>query len=382
MHGGEAEAGDAALALGGEEGVKNAGQHVGGDAGAGVHHLDHHVAAGGDGFGAMGEGAIQRHVAAAQREFAALLHGIARVDGEVDQHLVKLRGVGADGAAGGFEVKRQADFFAEQAAQQAGEIGDDVVDGERAGLQGLLAAEGEELAHQGGAAHGTGLDLVGVIEDFVIEAGAAGDGFRAAEYGGQQIVEIMRDAAGELAHGLQFLAVGELRLELGLQGDVNDAEQCALHGAIAPGDRIDGDADCDGAGLATAAWRRGDAGGGVADDDGAAAQELQHVRPQGGAGVVDEDLGGIGADREIGRAADQLAHGGIGALHMAVGVDHQAAEGCLVEQEGDGGVIRPRGGGGGEQGHRGAAAAEPPGGEAIEPAHRAIPAARPRRRQT
>src|SRR5205823_9201639 len=55
---------------------------------------------------------------------------------------------------------------------------------------------------------------------------------RVAEDGRQQVVEVMRNAAGELAHGLHLLRLAELLLEVALIADVAlrapDAHQVAV----------------------------------------------------------------------------------------------------------------------------------------------------------
>ncbi len=45
-----------------------------------------------------------------------------------------------------------------------------------------------------------------------------------ADHGGEQIVEVMRHAAGELAHRLHLLRLGELRLQALLLGGVDEVQ--------------------------------------------------------------------------------------------------------------------------------------------------------------
>ena len=58
---------------------------------------------------------------------------------------------------------------------------------------------------------------------------------REAEDGGQHVVEVVRDAAGELADDLHLLALRELRFERLLLGGVDDVEDRRL--ALAAGER-------------------------------------------------------------------------------------------------------------------------------------------------
>ena len=45
-----------------------------------------------------------------------------------------------------------------------------------------------------------------------------------ADDGGEHVVEVVGDAAGELADGLHLLALGELRFERALLGDVDGVD--------------------------------------------------------------------------------------------------------------------------------------------------------------
>ena len=80
-------------------------------------------------------------------------------------------------------------------------------------LQGLLAREGEQLAHQVGGAVGVLLDLHDVGEGLVARPVAQQQQIAEADHRRQQIVEVMGDAAGELADRLQAQGLGELGLQ-------------------------------------------------------------------------------------------------------------------------------------------------------------------------
>ena len=90
MHGGEPHAAAAADFLGGEERLEHALEHVRRDARAGVgdgqlDELADEALAAARADGAHGVRRPHRH-----REVPALAHGVARVDREVEQHLVEL----------------------------------------------------------------------------------------------------------------------------------------------------------------------------------------------------------------------------------------------------------------------------------------------------
>ena len=97
MHGGKAESCAATFVLGAEEGLEDAGLNFKRDAGARVGYLDEDVVAGtriGDvdavvfinAGGARGDG-----------DAAAVGHGIAGVDHEVEQHLIQAAGINESG---------------------------------------------------------------------------------------------------------------------------------------------------------------------------------------------------------------------------------------------------------------------------------------------
>jgi len=167
------------------------------DAAAVVAHLDGDVGAGRQLLDlALG----QRDVAGADPDLAgAGGHGLDRVDDEVLENLENLGAVDADGAG----VRRDVDLHLHGGAER----------GEADGL-GHQFRRLHYLAH-GGAALGEGKELLGQRlggEAGLLAVFQAGEvpvllGHRdAAEDGGEQVVEIVRDAAGQLAE--EFKTVG------------------------------------------------------------------------------------------------------------------------------------------------------------------------------
>ena len=138
----------------------------------------------------------------------------------------------------GREVGAKLDLFAEDAAEHSGEVGDEPVQVQHTRPHDLAAAEGEELPREvGGALRGL-LDLF----ERLGEVGAQ-SGHRELEAGvalddGEQVVEVVRDAGGELPDGFHFLRLPELRLELEAVGNVlRHDEQMRLS---VEGDVLDG----------------------------------------------------------------------------------------------------------------------------------------------
>jgi hypothetical protein len=96
VDGGEAEAGALADFLGREERLEDLVADLGRDAGTGVGDVDPHVV--GDRHALIGR--LRRlfggDVGGAHGELAAIRHGVARIDGEVHDHLLELRDVNLD----------------------------------------------------------------------------------------------------------------------------------------------------------------------------------------------------------------------------------------------------------------------------------------------
>ena len=155
------------------------------------------------------------------RHRPASRHRVARVDREIDDHLLELSRIGADRTELGVEHRQQLDVLADQAPQHHVHVGDDGVEVEHPGLQDLPAAEREQLPGERRGARGGLLDLLGVASQARVvlagdeELAVAGDG-------GQQVVEVVRDATGEPADRFHLLGLAELVLELLLQRQVTD----------------------------------------------------------------------------------------------------------------------------------------------------------------
>ena len=88
------------------------------------------------------------------------------------------------------------------------------------GLDDLAAAEGEELAGEVGGALGGQADLLGGVQRFLGQFRRQGKQRGMALNDGEDVVEIMGDAAGELADGFHFLGLAQLGLKILPFGDV------------------------------------------------------------------------------------------------------------------------------------------------------------------
>src|SRR5258707_13750156 len=114
---------------------------------AGIPDDEFDVTAGG--HTVCGDGAVSRfQIACFEQELPAVGHRIAGVDGEIQDDLFHLTGVGEDRSQIRRELRRDRDVLADQAAKEFFHSSDNVIQLELAGLDSLLSAEGEELSRK------------------------------------------------------------------------------------------------------------------------------------------------------------------------------------------------------------------------------------------
>ena len=156
-------------------------------------------------------------IGGAQLEPAAAGHGVAGVDREIHDHLLELRNVDPHRPQIAAMHHLQRDLFADQPAQQHVEIGQHLAEIEHLRPHRLLAREGQQMPHQARRPVGILLDLHDVLERRVGRLVGIEQEIGRHHDGGQHIVEIVGDAAGELADQLHFLRLRDLGLELALR---------------------------------------------------------------------------------------------------------------------------------------------------------------------
>ena len=147
-------------------------------------------------------------------------HGVARIDDEIDDHLLELVEVGLHLPQVAAVHDVELDRLADQPAQQHLQFRQHVVELQHLRPQRLAAREGEQLPHQARRAIGVLLDLHDVLEGRVGRAVIGEQEVGIADDRGQHVVEVVRDAAGELADRLHLLALREILLQRALLGGV------------------------------------------------------------------------------------------------------------------------------------------------------------------
>ena len=147
-----------------------------------------------------------RQVRGAQRNRAARGQGVGGVDDEVDEHLIDLSGIDAHGRNPRVQVQDDDHVVRHQPAQHRLDVAERLVEIDNARLQNLAAAEGQQLMRQ---PRGSTRRFRELLERIVIvehRRPIPGHGHQvgAADDHGQQVVEVVRDAAGELPDRLQL----------------------------------------------------------------------------------------------------------------------------------------------------------------------------------
>ena len=217
-----AESQTAALAgfLGGEERLESAFQRLGRHAHAGVADRQYDIRPGPHLGLRRGVILFDQDVGGFQRKSAALGHGVAGVDHQVEQGVLELGRIDQRLLQIVGQRRLDPDVGAQGAPHQLQHPQHQLVQVGRLRQQGLAARERQQpLGQLRAPVHGA----QGLLRQFVqlrLRRQLLVQQFQIAHDDGQQVVEIMSDAAGELTDGLHFLRLAELRLGVLAPGDV------------------------------------------------------------------------------------------------------------------------------------------------------------------
>ena len=157
---------------------------------------------------------LDADVLAAHADAAALRHRVAGVDGEVDEHLADLIGIGTHRPQLRIARGDELHVLAEHAGEEPLHVGDRMVQVDDVVGDGLVPAEEQQLPGERGAALGRlgdsfhlGARGMALAELSVEELGVRRDDR-------EQVVEVVRDAAREPAHRFHLLRHAKPVLEL------------------------------------------------------------------------------------------------------------------------------------------------------------------------
>ena len=132
------------------------------------------------------------------------------IDHQVHDDLFELGGIGLHRLQGLVEKDDQVDVFADEPAQHRLQVGDHRIEVGHPGLQQLLAAEGQELAGQGGGPLRRFPDSFQVAEDGIFLPERHHDDLIVAHDGSQYIVEVMGHSARQPSYHLHSLGLQQL----------------------------------------------------------------------------------------------------------------------------------------------------------------------------
>lgn len=182
------------------------------------------------------KGFIDHHVGGLDDEAAALRHGVAGVGGEIHQHLADLPGIGAHPAQVFGGDDHQFYILAQHAQQQILHLRDDLVQVEDFRFQHLLAAKRQQLAGESGGAIGRLVNFARPPFQEVSRVAPLQHQLAVADDHVEQVVEIVRHAARQPAHGFHLGRLLELHLHTPPLADVAHDGHEAKHLAGIAGD--------------------------------------------------------------------------------------------------------------------------------------------------
>ena len=166
---------------------------------------------------AMGGGIaiVEMGVLRLDRQLSAIRHRVARIDREIQDHVLELIGVGVDPPQPASQHRLKDDVAPKGMPQQIRHAADQLVDLDRLRLQRLLPREGEQpLREQRGSPSALARRIEVAFCSRVAIANAAASKIERADHHRQHIVEIVGDAARELAYSLHLLGLTERLLRL------------------------------------------------------------------------------------------------------------------------------------------------------------------------
>ena len=215
------------VALGREEGIERLGHDLGRHAGAGVSDIHQHIRPGRHVGMEGGVATVEGGIRNLDPDGTAIGHGVPRIDRQVEDGVLELACIDlcVPGIVSHFQL--DGDALAQRVAHQVCEVADQSRHVRRLRRQRLAARKSQELLGQAGAAIGSRRCALhprghrGIVADLA---------FQQVQIGAndlQDVVEVVRHAAGELAGRFHLLALAQRRLVMQLLRDVDAAHHRA-----------------------------------------------------------------------------------------------------------------------------------------------------------
>ncbi len=220
LAGRQAQTGAFALGLGREKCLKQMRFDFLGHAGSRVTDAEHHVVAG-NGAGVCARVVfIQRDIVGGDGQLAAVGHGIAGIDDQIHQHLPDVAGVGLDASDLFSGNNRHFDVLVNEPPQHFVQVFHHVIEVQHDGLHRLFAAEDQQLPGQPGGALGRRPNRLKMTLEHRVRAEFLHRQIAVTHDDRQDVVKVMRHAAGELADHFHFLRFDKLRLQKSVLRDI------------------------------------------------------------------------------------------------------------------------------------------------------------------
>ena len=155
---------------------------------------------------------VELQVSRREGERPPLRHGVSGVEGQVEQGVLELCGVGLDDGVLGGSLHANLDPPVETVSQEAEDLVERLMEIERVLVNGTATGERQKLLGEVGGSLGGPDDVARPLPALFVRQ-ILHEEQGVAQNPGQQIVEIVGDATGETADGLHALRVVELALE-------------------------------------------------------------------------------------------------------------------------------------------------------------------------
>lgn len=206
VYGGEAEAGIFAGLSGAEKGFEEVLLVFFGEAETGVGDRELDVFAWAE-MDVIVKRLLELQQFRAEGQLAPVQHGIARMNGEIDDQSFQLAAVCADVAR---KVRGGGDSFdgvAHEPANQREDLLQDDVEVQRFRCSNIFTADSKELVGEADGAFGALNDLLDIFLQGMFAGETGTDQAAVAGNDGEEVVEVVCDATGEASDGFHFLAV-------------------------------------------------------------------------------------------------------------------------------------------------------------------------------
>ncbi len=258
---------------------------------------------------------------------AAAGHGIARVEDEVEERGLDLVGIGQGRPQLGGELLADLDMLAHGTMQQVVHADDDLIEVDRLRAQLLAAREGEELLRQllGAARRQRGRSHQAQQARLVAEL--ALEQLEIAGDHREHVVEVVSDAAGELAHRLHLLRLTQRVLDAPPLGRLAQEADAADHLAAAAVERREE------AVVIALASALGDGVALVVERRLAAVERAAHRRLADGADEVGQDVENALPQHAVDGHSGDALHARVPQRDAELAVEHDDALGAALDEE-------------------------------------------------